>query len=217
MQNDNDAARDRTCSDNMVSSKLISTLLGPTSVHPMFEPVSNKEGTAQFYNASCVNILRRLSKEVAFPSENNRNGFLCHHVNHDQIVISHTLIQRVLQIHHYARLARRHGAKKPYHSLWSKMDWPVLAVDGHRTIPRCSTCAKIVSDCVKTLNNYSPFQQKRHWSQWKSSYSANWSRPLAVANIHWSSVIGLRNSPGRYSWKRLCFQSGFDISTRMEA
>lgn len=85
----------------------------------------------------------------------NEDGLLCRKVSHDQIVIPHSLKQRVLHIHHYARLAGHPGGRKLYQSIRKNMYWPALAVDCYATVRRCPTCAK---NRIKLREHAQPLQ-----------------------------------------------------------
>lgn len=129
--------------DASIHDELFAALPDPTPEDPLFRPISMEElAVAQFHDAFCVDIRRRLNEGVVLAFGENENGLLCRKVSHDQIVIPHALKQRVLHIHHYARLAGHPGGRKLYQSIRKDMYWPALAVDCYATVRRCSTCAK---------------------------------------------------------------------------
>ena len=129
--------------DEYESDELFATLPSPVPSDPTFEPISVEElATAQFTDAFCVDIRRRLNEGVVLPFGFNEDGLLCRQVTHEQIVIPHSLKQRVLHINHYSRLAGHPGGRKLYQVIRKDMYWPALAIDCYATVRRCSTCAK---------------------------------------------------------------------------
>ena len=104
-QHDMDDVNDLLNLDEYESDELFATLPSPVPSDPIFEPISVEElATAQFTDAFCVDIRRRLNEGVALPFGFNEDGLLCRQVTHEQIVIPHSLKQRVLHINHYSCL-----------------------------------------------------------------------------------------------------------------
>lgn len=110
---------------------------------PPFEPITHEElVVAQLSDPFCTTIRQKINEGVLIPFDVSEDGLLIRKVSHDQIVIPHALKERVLHIHHHARLAGHPGGRKLYMSIRRHMYWPALSVDCYATVRRCPTCAK---------------------------------------------------------------------------
>ena len=130
--------------DDNHADSLFATLPELTPSDPTFQPISDEEmSTAQLSDEFCSDVRRRLNGGVVTPFDFNKNGLLCRKTEeNEQIVIPHSLKERVLHINHYSRLAGHPGGKKLYHTLKKDMYWPSLSVDCYATARRCTTCAQ---------------------------------------------------------------------------
>ena len=190
-----DEVNDLLYLDHYNGDQLFAILPDPTPSDPMFEPISMEElATAQLSDAFCVQIRRRLNEGVVLPFGENDDGVLCRKVSHEQIVIPHSLKQRVLHIHHYSRLAGHPDGRKLYQSIRKDLYWPALAVDCYVTVKRCPTCAKNRIKLRKSVKELQLFQPQHHWSQYQSTYSVNCSRPHVEISTYSSLATASRNS-----------------------
>ena len=111
---------------------------------------------AQHNDAFCAEISRRLNEGVKMPFAEDDNGLLVRTANSDhQIVIPHSLKQRVLTLNHYPLLAGHPGGRKLYQRIKRHFYWPALAVDCYALVRNCTECAK---NRIKLRKNVGPLK-----------------------------------------------------------
>ena len=129
----------------------------PAPPETTFEPISQDElVVSQLNDQFCSEIRRRLNEGEGIAFEIDENGLLIRVGEHGpQIVVPHSLKQKILHVNHYAKTAGHPGGRKLYQRIRRHFYWPALAVDCYATVKRCPHCA---SNRFKLRQNVSELQ-----------------------------------------------------------
>ena len=109
-----------------------------------FEPITREELLqAQLRDEFCASIRRKLNEGGEMSFEINDDGILVRSGDKgEQIVVPHSLKQRILYINHHTLLAGHPGGRKLYYKIRKDFYWPALAVDCYATVRKCPHCAR---------------------------------------------------------------------------
>ena len=94
-------------------------------------------------DAFCTRIRGRINGGFDLPFVVNDRGFLVRMVeSNPQIVVPHSLQQRVLHLSHYVKLGAHPGGRKLYLTLRRDFYWPAMAFDCYAVSRSCTDCAR---------------------------------------------------------------------------